>query len=75
MTTKCGYALATIFVMAVQLLISYFGQVYFQQIEKDLAAEDISDCEGETFYNIDQALKDFKQPTMYSIGLMSCYCN
>jgi hypothetical protein len=56
------------------MLISFGGQYYLSNLEKDLVDIVRSDCSGESLYDMDKALVDHYVESKYKQGLMHCYC-
>jgi hypothetical protein len=56
------------------MLVSFGGQYYFSNLEKDLVDIVRSDCSGEKIYDMDKALVDHFVDSRYRQGLMHCYC-
>jgi hypothetical protein len=56
------------------MAISFSGQYYLSNIEKDLVDMARSDCSGESQYDIDKAFGDYYAAPQQRQGLMNCYC-
>lgn len=71
---KCCNWLLVMLVMLLIFIVNFWGQVYFQLVEKSMIDVIKSDCQGEDYYNIDNVLADYKRPEKYMLGEMHCYC-
>lgn len=61
-------------VVVLIMMVSFGGQYYLSNLEKDLVDIVRSDCSGESRYDIDQAFVDHYVAHKYRQGLMNCYC-
>jgi hypothetical protein len=61
-------------IVMILFLISFGGQYYLSNLEKDLVDIVRSDCSGEDLYDIDKAFVDHYVEQKYRQGLMNCYC-